>query len=258
VITLFLHFLQNLRISGRLYFMPRPTPPERMRNPIRQLREILAVYGKPLSQAELAPIVDVPVDSVRYIEKGKMVFTERQQNRIRCATGACWNDADQLWRFWVKDGPRYSREHYVKFRELLGQEMEGAMARLDVFFATLRVKLLLEALPPKARFKFLFRLNSFLEKNRKEFCPERFAELFADASGFIEAHPEIDREHPLRVSRGYPGRLIGHTIVAKSDTAPAPGKFNPTNFDLVAYEKHIRQARAKSGGSKTTRGPRRA
>src|SRR5262245_37099326 len=150
--------------------MPRPTRPERRNNAIRQLRGILAnpPDNKPLTQDEMAKITDVPLDSLRGIEAGRQAFSSRVKNRIRCETAAAWNEQDQCWRCWKKDGPKYSREYYLKFRELIDKDVESALP-LDSFLAALRIKLLLETLPAKERFKFLFRLNSFLEDNRKEF-----------------------------------------------------------------------------------------
>lgn len=238
--------------------MPRPTRPELRNNAIAQLRQILAppLGKKHLSQDELSTIVDIPLNSLRSVECGRLPFSPLMRNRIMCETGAVFDDRDECWRFWKPNGPKYSREHYLKFRELLEKRMEGIMARRDIFFASLRIKLLLEALPPKKRFKFLFRLNSFLETNRKEFCPGRFAELFDDACGFIEAYPELDRDHPMFVTRGYPERLIRHVhseppppILAPPQNIKDQEKFNrwfedevtPVSFDQAGYEKSLRQ-----------------
>jgi hypothetical protein len=237
--------------------MSRPTRPEYLENPIRKLREILAMPGvKHLSQIELSAIVDIPRDSLNSCECGRMTFSVGMQNRILCETGAAWNANDKRWRFWKSDGPLYTREHFIKYRELLGSRMEKAMP-LDSFLAALRIKLLLEALPPKARFKFLFRLNTFLEENRKEFCPKRFAALFEDATGYVEAHPETDRDHPMTLFRGYPQRLAPvFTAIGPETISWFVSELDQTDFELKPLKQP--QPRAKSGESKTKRGPRRA
>jgi transcriptional regulator with XRE-family HTH domain len=215
--------------------MPRPTKPERMNNAIRQLRCILAnpLNNKPLTQDELAKITDVPLDSLRGIECGRQALSARMLNRIRCETGAAWNEQDHRWRFWKSDGATYRREHYLKFRELIGRDVEKARP-LDIFLAALRIKLLMETLSPEAQFKFNFRLNSFLEKNRKEFCPDQFAELFEDASSYIEAHPELDRDHPLLVFRRYPPRLAAVlTAIARGAIHWFATKLNPSDYEII-------------------------
>jgi len=238
--TLFVQFLQILHKA-----MPRPTKPERMNNPLRQLRYILAPpLSKALTQEQLAKVTDIPLDSLRGVEsgrQGKQGLSERMQNRIRCEIGAVFNEQDQRWRFWESNGATYQREHYLKFRELLASKVEE-MLPLDIFLAALRIKLLLETLLAKERLKFLFRLNSFLEKNRKEFCPTKFVELFKDASSYIEARPELDRAHPLQLFRGYLPRM--KAILS----AIEPGaidwfvtKLNPSDYEI------IKQPSAKKG-----------
>jgi hypothetical protein len=224
--------------------MPHRPRPGRENNPIRQLRRILALpppasWGGHLSQAQLSEIIDIPLDSIRDVECGRVGFTPRMQNRILGETGAAWNETDQCWRFWKQDGPTYTREHFVKYRELIGRHVESTFP-IDIFLAALRIKLMLETLPPRQQFKFLFRLNSFLEASRKEFCPDHFEQLFADASGFIAARPELDRENPLSVFRGYPARLKPVCDSIPPELAVWIGtRLDPTDFELV--EKTLRR-----------------
>jgi len=198
--------------------MSRPTRPDRLKNPIRQLRKALASEGRDyLNQAQLSEIVDIPVDTIKDLESGRASLSDRVQNRILCETGAAWNKEDELWRFWKVNGPTYAREHYERFRKEI--ERQEWPISLDVFMAQERIRLLLETLPPKARFKLLFRLNTFLEEARKEFCPEAFEELFGDMSGYIEARPELDRDHPLTVMRGYPHEIFSRLTWDRSLSA---------------------------------------
>ena len=150
--------------------MPRQTRPERLNNPLRQLRGILAnpPDNKPLTQAQFAGITDVPLDSVRGIEAGRQAFSSRMQNRIRCETAAAWNEQDQRWRFWKRDGPTYRREHYLKFRELIGRDVEDAR-RLDIFLAALRIKLLRKRSLPKHSSNSIFDSIVFWKKIGKNF-----------------------------------------------------------------------------------------
>jgi hypothetical protein len=241
--------------------MPRQPPKERRNNPIRKLRGILAVPGnKSLSQRDLAPIVDIPLDLLKRVESGRKDFDPLIQNRILCETGASWDERDKCWRFWQQNGQKYTREHWLNYRKLLTEKIEEfVISRADIFFAEMRIRLLLEQLPPIKRFKFLFRLNSFLENSRKEFCPDQFAELFKDATGFIEAYPEIDRDHPMIIRRGYPKRLLEHSPfpyspppwikVGQPSSTPTSAEFtdwldkafNPADFDLAGYEKVLTQ-----------------
>lgn len=241
--------------------MPRQPPEERRDNPVRRLRQLLAVPGsKSLSQGELAPIVDIPLDLLKRVEAGRKDFDPMIRNRILCETGASWDERDKIWRFWQQNGPKYTREHWINYRKLLTEKMDDfVISRADIFFAEMRIRLLLEQLPPIKRFKFLFRLNSFLETSRKEFCPDQFAELFRDTSGFVEAYPELDRDRPMVVRRGYPQRLLEHSPFLHSpptwikmgqpSSPPTSAEFtdwldkafNPGDFDLTGYEKTLKQ-----------------
>jgi transcriptional regulator with XRE-family HTH domain len=201
-----------------------------MNNAIRQLRHALPNPrgNKPLSQAQLAEITDVPLDSLRGIEAGRQAFSPRMKNRIRCATAAVWNEQDQCWHFWEKDGPRYQQDHYLQYREAISRDVEGALP-FDAFLAALRIKLLMETLSPEAEIKFLFRLNSFLENNRKEFCPDRFVELFEDASSYIEAYPGL-------AFRRYPQRLARILKLAPGTPAVIDWfvkKLNPADYEII-------------------------
>jgi hypothetical protein len=243
-----------------LRFMPRPTRLERLNNAIRQLRTLLASPGRSaLNQAELSTLADIPLDTLRGVESGRAPLSELILNRIRMETGAAWNPQDERWRVWKVDGPLYAREHYVRYQEMLTLRQE-MLINDDQFFASLRIRLLLETLSPKEAYKFHFRLNTFLEKSRKEFCPEKFAELFYDACGFIEVHPELDRYHPLQMRRSYPGRLRQHTKYKMPSFAPSEhpdldelkqitAATIPTDFDLKGYEKTL----AKQPESETTK-----
>lgn len=218
--------------------MSRPTPPERLDNPIRQLRFELAPPGRnALSQAELAPLVDIPLDSLKGLESGRITFSPLMQNRIKLETCAVWNTEDRRWRFGTPKGPLYHREDYLQYRLLIDMSQQLWLHH-DAFFAFWRIKLLLETLEPKAQFKFVFRLNAFLEENRQEFCPERFAEFFKDASGFIELLPELDRSHPTHARRTYAKRLLRHLKIDDETWE----RFK-VGFDLEGYEKALKRPR---------------
>jgi hypothetical protein len=236
--------------------MPRPTRPELLNNPIRQLRRVLAppLGKKYLSQRELSVIVDIPLDSLRSVESGRMDFSSLMRNRIMCETGGVFDDRDECWRFWKPDGPKYCREHYLKYRELITKDVEKALP-LDVFLAALRIKLLMETLRPEKQFKFLFRLNTFLESSRKEFCSAQFAELFADASSYIEARPELDREHPLLVFRRYPPRLA--PVLSKNQPAVIDWfvrKLDATDYEISRQPQPRAKKRRKKGAAVSSSG----
>jgi DNA-binding XRE family transcriptional regulator len=221
--------------------MPRPTPPERQGNPIQRLRRILAIPGnKDLSQAELAPIVDISKHSLNSIECDRVKLSRRMQDQIKLNTGAVWHEKDQCWRFWEKDGPTYCRDHYRKYSELMMEHAKGIIPQLDIFFATTRIRLLLETLPPRKRAQFLFRLNTFLSDSQEEFCPDNFLELFLDACGRVGANPELNRNHPMRVLRFYYPRILRHLPDKKKLE-----EWSKIQFDVAGYEKMIKQERAR-------------
>jgi hypothetical protein len=228
------YFLQTLRMS-------RLPPKARLNNPIRKLREVLARPGnKSLSQTELAPLIDVPLDLLKRVEAARAKFNRQIQNRILLQTGAAWNENDKCWRFWEETGPKFTREHYEKYRELTAEHVEGTMLQLDTFFAAARIKLLMEALPPTKRSKFLFRLNTFLTESQEELCPNDFVEFFYDACGRVTASPERDRDHPMRVSRFYFPRIMRCLPDLKKLE-----EWAKIQFDLAGYEKMIKQERAR-------------
>jgi hypothetical protein len=202
-------------------------------------------------------MVDIPLDSLKGLESGRLSFTPKMWNRILCETGATWNQEDKRWRFGTPDGPLYTRLHYDQYRQGIEQAQKHSI-NLDVFLAQERIRLLLETLSPKARFKFFFRLNTFLEGARKEFCPEQFAELFRDMSSFIEIRPELDRAHPLAVMRGYPSQImsrISWEAPEKLQTAPElnnlpleelealTAQARPILFDLKGYQEAVQAAK---------------
>jgi hypothetical protein len=220
--------------------MPRPTAPARLDNPVRQLRFELAPPARgALSQAELASIVDIPLDSLKGAESGRMSFSPLMQNRILCETGAAWNEEDKRWRFWKPNGPLYRREHYCNYRELIEKGQNLYLDHVAIFIYW-RIKLLLEELPPKKQFKFFFRLNSFLGDNHKEFCPDKYIEFFKDACGFIEAIPEIDRFKPGVARFAYDERLLQYLKLDDEIWQ----RFN-TGFDLAGYEKALKKPAPK-------------
>jgi DNA-binding XRE family transcriptional regulator len=221
-------------------FMSRPS--RCPNNPIQQLRRILAAPGnKELSQAELAPIIDINRHSLNSIECDRMKLSRRMLNQIRLSTGAFWHPVDNVWRFWYEGGPTYTHAHYQRYVELKTKDPigwpEGSLLQFDIFFATARIRLLLETLPRRNRLKFLFRLNTFLSESREEFCPNNFAEFFADAQSLVLARPELDRDHPMNVQRVYLPRVIERAPNLKT----LEEWLKKIRFDLAGYEKEISQ-----------------
>jgi hypothetical protein len=221
--------------------MPRPTRPDRLENPIRLLRFVLTEPGKvTLSQTLLSPITDVPLDTLKAVESGRIEkLSDRILHRIRIQIGAAWNKEDKRWRFWTPDGPLYTREHYQQYRDFLLSQQILHLDN-DAFFIFYRIKLLLENSIRRDQFTLFFELNSFLEEARKRFCPDKFAEFFRDASGYVEAIPEISREIRGFVIRKYPEQLMRHF-----DQETLGDWFKADLFDFDAYQKELKQQQKK-------------
>jgi hypothetical protein len=217
------------------------TPEERRNSPLRKLRELLAGSGhREISQQQLAWWLDVDLKLLQRVEYGRVKFNEDLQHRIRCEIGAVWHSKDRCWRFWAPKGVEYTRKHFDQYRALLAKGLQSGIAPLDILFATTRVELLLQTLPPLQRFRFLFDLNSFLEKQRNDLCPKFYAQMFEDMSAFVGVNPERDRETPMEVFYGYPPRLLDFI-----KQEPQPDGTTKLSFNVDAYEKALR-SRPKS------------
>jgi DNA-binding XRE family transcriptional regulator len=238
-----------LRYAEPADLMPRPTPPSRQGNPVQQLRRILAAPGNnDLSQAELAPLIDINRHSLNSVECDRLKLSRRMRDHIKLNTGAIWHEKDRCWRFWHEDGPKYTHDHYQKYSRLMTEPAKGIMPQLDLFFAATRIRLLLETLPPKKRTKFLFALNTFLSDAREEFCPDNFLELFFDACGRFGASPELDRDHPMRIVWFYYPRILRHVPGLKDLKKPdlkILEEWSRIQFDLAGYEKMIKRERER-------------
>jgi hypothetical protein len=217
------------------------TPEERQRAPIKKLRQLLANPGhREISQEQLTRYLDIDLKLLQRVEYGRTTFNQDLQHRVRCEIGAIWHPKDLIWRFWTLKGPEYTRKHFDQYRALLTKGLQSGIAPLDILFATTRVELLLQTLPSLQRFRFLFDLNTFLEKQRSALCPKLYAQMFEDMSAFVGVNPERDRETPMEVFYGYPPRLLDFV-----KQEPQPDGTTRLSFNVDAYEKALR-SRPKS------------
>jgi ribosome-binding protein aMBF1 (putative translation factor) len=79
--------------------MARPPRPENANNPLRQLRALLKDPAKeaPTSQQDLALLCQIPVDTIKSIEVGRLALNTTVLRKIAEAIGASWDYEQEKW-----------------------------------------------------------------------------------------------------------------------------------------------------------------
>jgi hypothetical protein len=210
----------------------RPTRPDRLNNPLRQLRFILVPKGRSaLNQAELAAVVGIPLNTLKNLECGRAPFSSLYRNRIRCETGFKWHQTKERWH-WAPDPDEFATyERYLRYRTTIEKRTEE-LRREDLAFIGLRIQSLMETVKPWDQFRILFRINTFLEQLRQEFCPDDLLQLFNDAcSDLVEFPKSTDGTFKAHMLRMYPPQLLAHS---KLET------YRPLEFDRIGYDKEVK------------------
>ena len=122
--------------------MPRPIKAENLNNPLVKLRGVFSPGGdeKPITQSELARIIDTALTRIRAIEHGARSFSSDLAEKIFLITQLRWNAGSKHWAFRSERVPMtYERWAIIKgsygrrpanHRERIG----NLHARMDFLF----------------------------------------------------------------------------------------------------------------------------
>jgi hypothetical protein len=183
--------------------MARHPRPGNIGNALRLLREVLSDRGPryPISQEELASIIDVPVSTVRSVECGRRKLSDGLLVNVVIATGAEWHEEKKCWVVCspsaeVSEEP-FSLPFYkdfVKQRERRPRNAYFKQAKLQHVIATIFCMI------PESRWWDLYlRFRGFIFDLDEEF----------DLAGLIKLYFSSDEAHrpSLESSKEYQAKL---------------------------------------------------
>lgn len=159
--------------------MPRPPKPERLRNPLRQLRELFGT-DEPISQPELSRLIGVPANTIKAIEAGARPLSRQLEKKIEVLTGANWDSKKKRWIFrslqW-RDGHSHSEIDPCTAAQLRAyQDMlkeTGAVAPdRDRDAVKMRIDALFDQIPERYWMQLLLTMQNFLNDIREKFAKE--------------------------------------------------------------------------------------
>jgi Helix-turn-helix len=146
--------------------MARPPRPENANNPLRQLRALLKDPAKEayISQHDLALLCEIPVDTIKSIEVGRLALNPIVLRKIAEATGASWDHEEARWTRFDKTEFTFSffsdyRQHRLK-RPLIHNLL------VDVIHS--RINWLFENVPEESWAILRSRLTYFLEECKRD------------------------------------------------------------------------------------------
>jgi hypothetical protein len=169
--------------------MPPPAKAENARHPLKLLRFLLSPNpDRPISQTQLAKLVDGPLNSIKLAEHGQRSIGKTLLARIRLGVGAVWNDSANVWEsaFRRPDDSTilYSYEIYVQYKALISALPSGKVRKKLENNIERQIKLLLAKAPDDRWWLLIFRLLEDMEAARVDFLPNDYNDEF----GSTELH----------------------------------------------------------------------
>jgi hypothetical protein len=182
--------------------MPPATSAEYARHPLKLLRALLSPSPEqPISQTQLAKLVDSPSNSIKLAEHGQRSVGETLLARIRIGVGAAWNNYSKSWEiaFRRPDGSAipYTYKVYLKYKALISAlppvnvktSLEANIVR--------QIKILLTRVPEDRWWLLIFRLLEDLESARVDFLPKDFSDEFGSTELTMRTHYDDATGEPL-------------------------------------------------------------
>jgi DNA-binding XRE family transcriptional regulator len=179
-------------------------------HPLKLLRTLIGI-----SQAQLAKVVGISLDSVTSAEVGRRAagkLSESQRKQIQFSIGAIWDEHNREWYFdpGGLSGRRikYAREHFETFRlELRGEAKQRALL---VYYLTSRFYDFCASIPDPAFNGWFWRLEQQFDKWRNEFKLEAKPEFEFDLQplwdaelgrtvGYIKIFPDLLNGDPKTI-----------------------------------------------------------
>jgi hypothetical protein len=147
--------------------MPRPAKRENENNALRQLRTLLKdpAEGGNISQQKLAEICQIPWDTIKSIEAGRMALSPNVRRKIAEETGAHWDYEKARWtRF---DKTEFTFSFFSDYRQWRLKRPIIDKALVDSIHR--RIDWLFEKVPDEDWERLRSRMNYFLEECKREY-----------------------------------------------------------------------------------------
>jgi hypothetical protein len=205
--------------------MPKDPSEENLNRPLRLLRRKLRA-----SQFDLSKWTDIPVDTIRDHENGRVQsMTLEILRKISVTIGAAWDPDNQRWVIGshvVQTQIPIAREFCDRYRQMLRNDPSAELQEMDLFSIKWRLEKLFERVPKSSWVKLAFRFNDYLEQLRQDFAPnDRELEGEFGRTQMRLAFSVDEKEAPC-VNRGYPPQMR-----AKMRGKPLPSPFR--NFKPI-------------------------
>jgi transcriptional regulator with XRE-family HTH domain len=150
--------------------MTKGRPAQHTASPIYQLRKLIGETS-PVTQPELARIIDVPFATVQSIEAGRRGITGATLEKIALGTGAYWDQRKTRWMCIVPDenarNKPFDRKEYLAFRRTMTQTSLNDKDELPDILK--KVEQLFDKVPDDHRYMLYLRLLHFIEKCHHDF-----------------------------------------------------------------------------------------
>ena len=146
--------------------MARPPKPEHANNPLRQLRGLLKdpAEGGHINQTALAELCQIPRDTIKSIEVGRLKLNSTALEKIAAETGARWDHEQERWtRF---DKTEFSFSSFSDYRRWRCKRPIIDKALVDLIHS--RIEWLFENVPDESGERLRSRLNFFLEECKRD------------------------------------------------------------------------------------------
>jgi transcriptional regulator with XRE-family HTH domain len=198
--------------------MARPPRLENVNNPLRQLRTLLNDPAKRgnFSQKSLAELCQIPIDTIKSIEAGRLALSSDVQRKIAEETGAHWHPKKARWtRF---DRTEFSFSSFWDYhREKLKRPIV-AEALVDLIHS--RIDWLFKSVRDEDWQRLRSRVNHFLEECKRD--PRLTLRLTANEALFYHpfgsedsaanqvVKPEQQKRRRASTARGPRGNVAGN------------------------------------------------
>jgi transcriptional regulator with XRE-family HTH domain len=178
------------------------TPPESWTSPIAELRHVIG-----LSQPKFARLLGVSFDTVASLEVGRARVTPFILEKVQFATGAVWDEKNQLWRLdpWVRHflkeeiGARYTSEIYERFRDLSPVSPIHHKAASTAMVNTLRD--LCQAMPLERYVELVQKFGRFLDECQPMLRREAKLDKGTNAEALDRGEPSPLEDDPTSPNR---------------------------------------------------------
>jgi hypothetical protein len=146
--------------------MARPPKPKNANNPLRQLRGLLKDpdEGGHINQTALAELCQIPLDTIKSIEVGRLKLNSTALEKIAAETGARWDNEQERWTRFDKTEFNFSSFSDYRLHRLRPNAIDKAL----VYLIHNKIDWLFENVPDESWQRLRSRLNFFLEECKRD------------------------------------------------------------------------------------------